>query len=124
VNDRAGGDSWSPRAFLTHLNQRHPDTVLFLTRHLATDAELSAAEFIDLDGDQLTVQVNTVGGSRSLTLPLGAPVRSRSELSTQLFSILRAARASAHTEPLTSLEVDIGSRPSRSHHGDPTDSSA
>ena len=91
MNDRAGGDSWSPRAFLTHLNQRHPDTVLFLTRHLATDPELSAAEFIDLDGAQLTVQVNTVGGSQSLTLPLGAPVQSRSELSTQLFSILRAA---------------------------------
>ena len=124
MNDRADGGSWSPRAFLTHLNQRHPDTVLFLTRHLATDPGLSAAEFIAVDGDQLTVQVSSVGGSRNLTLPLGAPVRSRSELLGELFSILRAARANAPGEPLTSLEVDIGSKPSHSHHGEPTDSSA
>jgi hypothetical protein len=52
MNDPVGGGSWSPRTFLTHLNQRHPDTVLFLTRHLATDPELSAAEFIDVDGAQ------------------------------------------------------------------------
>ena len=44
MNDLAGGGSQSPRAFLTHLNQRHPDTVLFLTRYLATDRGLSAAE--------------------------------------------------------------------------------
>lgn len=102
--------SWSPQAFLTHLNQRHPDTVLFLTRHLTTDPGLSAAEFTDVDGDQLTVQVSSADGSRNLTLPLGAPIRSRSELLTQLFSILRAARANAPAEPLTSLEVDITSR--------------
>ena len=116
MNDRAGGGSWAPRAFLTHLNQRHPDTVLFLTRHLATDPGLSAAEFIDVDGDQLAVQVTGVGGSRNLMLPLEAPVRSRSELLTQLISILRAARSAAPGEPLTSLEVDLESRPSRSHH--------
>jgi hypothetical protein len=116
VSDRAGGGSWSRRAFLAHLNQRHPDTVLFLTRHFATDPGLSTAEFIDVAGDQLTVQVSTVGGSRNLMLPLEAPVRSRSELLTQLFSILRAARSAAPGEPLTSLEVDLESRPSRSHH--------
>jgi Domain of unknown function (DUF2470) len=110
MNDPVRGGSWSPRAFLTHLNQRHPDTVLFLTRQLATDPGLFAAEFIDVDGDQLTVQVSGTGGSRNLKLPLEAPVRSRAELLTQLFSLLRAARANAPAEPLTSLEVDIGSR--------------
>jgi hypothetical protein len=125
MNDPAGGGgSWSPRGFLIHLNQRHPDTVLFLTRHLATDPGLSAAEFIAVDGDQLTVQVSSVGGSRNLTLPLGAPVRSRSELLGELFSILRAARAAGPGEPLTSLEMDIESRSSGSHRRAPTDSSA
>lgn len=124
MNDPVGGGSWSPRAFLTHLNQRHPDTVLFLTRHLATDPGLSAAELIAVEGDQLTVQVCTVDVSRTVTLPLGAPVTSRSELLGQLFSVLRAARAAAPGEPLTSLEVDIESRSSRSHHGAPSDSSA
>ena len=39
---------WSPAALLTHLNQRHPDTVLFDARHLAGDPGMQFAELVDV----------------------------------------------------------------------------
>ena len=98
---------WSPGPFLAHLNQRHPDTVLFLARHFIGDEQPTDARLVGIKGDQLLIGVTTTGGSRTVPLPLTAAVASRSELVDQMAAMLRAAREARPDEPLTSLEVDI-----------------
>ncbi|HJV12432.1 MAG TPA: hypothetical protein VJ625_00935 [Propionibacteriaceae bacterium] len=41
---------WSPGPFLARLNQRHPDTVLFLARHLTGDEHLTDAQLRRVQG--------------------------------------------------------------------------
>ena len=106
---------WSPRAFLTHLNQRHPDIVLFLARHLAGDPGMQFAELVDVHADQLVLRTGTPGELAAISVPLGAVVGSRAELVAELRRILLAARAAAPGEPLTSLEADISSRSTSSN---------
>jgi Protein of unknown function (DUF2470) len=98
---------WSPGPFLSHLNQRHPDTVMFLARHLIGDEQPTDAQFVGIKCHQLMIGVTTTGGSRTVPLPLTAAVASRSELVDQIAAMLRAAREARPDEPLTSLEVDI-----------------
>jgi hypothetical protein len=114
--------NWSPGPFLAHLNQRHPDTVLFLARHLIGDEQPTDAQLVGIKADQLLIGVTTTGRSRTVPLPLTAAVASRSELVDQLAAMLRAAREARPDEPLTSLEVDIpgphaadGARHDRGH---------
>lgn len=121
-----GRRDWSPGPFLVHLNQRHPDTVLFLARHLTGDEQLSDAQLVGSEGPQLIVVVTSPDGSRTVSQPLKAAVRSRSDLVDQLAAMLRAARKARPDEPLTSLEVDIsapypagGSRSDHGHRGKP-----
>ena len=113
---------WSPGPFLAHLNQRHPDTVLFLARHFIGDEQPTDAQLVGIKGDQLVIGVTTTGGSRTVPLPLTAAVASRSELVDQIAAMLQAARAARPDEPLTSLEIDIpgphaadGARHDRGH---------
>jgi hypothetical protein len=125
AEDSAKRRDWSPGPFLAHLNQRHPDTVLFLARHFIGDEQPTDAQLVGINGDQLVIGVTTTGGSRTVPLPLTAAVASRSELVDQLAAMLRAARE-APDEPLTSLEVDIpaphaagGGRHNRGHPAAP-----
>jgi hypothetical protein len=117
---------WSPGPFLAHLNQRHPDTVLFLARHFVGDEHPTDAQLVGIKADQLVIGVTTTGGSRTVPLPLTAAVASRSELVDQLAAMLRAAREARPDEPLTSLEIDIpaphaarGARHDRGHGAEP-----
>jgi Protein of unknown function (DUF2470) len=97
---------WSPGPFLAHLNQRHPDTVMFLARHFIGDEQPTDAQLVGIKDDQLMIGVTTAGGSRTVPLPLTAAVASRSELVDQIAAMLRAAREARPDEPLTSVEVD------------------
>jgi Protein of unknown function (DUF2470) len=97
--------------FLDHLNQRHPDTVLFLARHLTAKPDAVAAALVDVDRARLTVRLDTADGPRTVTVPLPVPVRSRADLLAQLSEMLRTARAAAPNTPLTSLESEISARP-------------
>jgi hypothetical protein len=106
---------WSPKAFLKHLNERHPDTVRFLAGYATGDRETLAAELMTVEDDQLTFSFRTPQGSAHGSLGLTAPVRSRSELLAQLTDILAAARAAALSEPLTSLESHIADQRTASH---------
>jgi hypothetical protein len=115
MTDLAEQRAWSPQPFLNHLNQRHPDTVLFLARHLADEAGVAAAALVDVDGDRLTVRVDTADGRRTMTVPLPRPVQSRADLLPQLLEMLRMARTGTPTVPLTSLESVIEARPSGAH---------
>ena len=99
--------NWSPGPFPAHLNQRHPDTVLFLARHFVGDEQPTDAQLVGIKADQLVIEVTTTGGSRTVPLPLTAAVASRSELVDQLAAMLRAAREARPDAPLTSLEIDI-----------------
>jgi hypothetical protein len=98
---------WSSDRLLAHLNQRHPDTLLFVARHLTGDEQLTDAQFVGIQGAQLMTVVTGTDGSQTVALPLKAPVASRSELLDQLATMLRAAREAKPDEPLTSLEGDI-----------------
>lgn len=111
VSEGAGARRWSPRAFLTHLNQRHPDTVLFLARHLSARPGLEVAELVDVDADQLVLRLGTPDALATARFTLSTVVASRAELITELRRVLLMARAAAPEEPLTSLEADIASRP-------------
>jgi hypothetical protein len=117
---------WSPGPFLAHLNQRHPDTVMFLARHLIGDEQPTDAQLVCIKGDQLLTGVTTTGCSQTVPLPLTTAVASRSELVDQIAAMLRAAREARPDEPLTSLEVDIpaphtagGTRHDREHRAEP-----
>ena len=117
---------WSPGPFLAHLNQRHPDTVLFLARHLTGDEQLTDAQLLRVPGTQLLIEVTRTDESKTLPLSLTAEVASRSELVNQLVALLRAAREARPDEPLTSLEVDIsaphaaaGARHDPGHRAEP-----
>ena len=101
---------WSPRAFLSHLNQRHPDTVLFLARHLAGDPGMQVAELVDVHADQLVLRTGTPGQLVTASVPLGSVVGSRADLVAELRRLLLIARAAAPDEPVTSLEADIATR--------------
>ena len=101
---------WSPRAFLIHLNQRHPDTVLFLARHLAGDSGMLLAELVDVHADQLVLRMGAPGEFTTISFTLDSVVASRAELVAELRRILLNARAATPDEPLTSLEADIASR--------------
>jgi hypothetical protein len=118
--------NWSPGPFLAHLNQRHPDTVLFLARHLIGDEQPTDAQLVGIKADRLLIGVTTTGRSRTVPLPLTAAVASRSELVDQLAAMLRAAREARPDEPLTSLEIDIpaphaarSARHDRGHRAEP-----
>ena len=101
---------WSPRAFLTHLNQRHPDTVLFLARHLAGDPGVQFAELVDVHANQLVLRTGTPGELATVSVALASVVTSRAELVAELRNILLIARAVAPDEPVTSLEAELASR--------------
>lgn len=117
MSDKPDDRRWSPQAFLSHLNQRHPDTVLFLARHLAGDPGMRVAELVDVHADQLVIQIGVPGELAATTFTLGSAVASRSELVAELRRILLIARAAASDEPLTSLEADINSHhPSAGNH--------
>lgn len=85
----------------THLNERHPDTVLFLARHAAGHVAAVAAALVGLDGDEgaaLSIDDGTTTHLVQLPLPAGADLR------TRLGALLRQTRAAAPPGPLTSLE--------------------
>ena len=115
MSDVPGVRRWSPGAFLTHLNQRHPDTVLFLARQLAGDAGMQSAELVDVHADQLVLRAGTPWELATVSFTLSSLVGSRAELVAELRRILQIARTAAPDEPLTSLEADIASRPGGSH---------
>jgi len=116
VSDAPEVRRWSSRAFLTHLNQRHPDTVLYLARHLADSSAVQIAELVDVHGDQLVLRMGTPGELATVSVTLGSVVASRAELVAELRRILLIARAAAPGQPLTSLEADIASRHSTGGH--------
>jgi Protein of unknown function (DUF2470) len=105
---------WSPGPLLAHLNQRHPDTVLFVARHLTGNEQLTDAQFVGIQRAQLMTVVTEPDGSRTVPLPLKAAIASRSELLDQLATMLRAAREAKPDEPFTSLESDISGHEARS----------
>jgi hypothetical protein len=107
---------WSPGLLLAHLNQRHPDTVLFLARHLTGDEHLTDAQLRRVQGMQLLIEVTRTDGSRTVPLTLTTAAASRSELVDQLAAILRAAREASPDEPLTSLELDVSGHGGDTRH--------
>jgi Domain of unknown function (DUF2470) len=115
VSHQQSDRDWSPKAFLKHLNERHPDTVRFLASYATGNREMLAAELMAVENDQLTFSFETPHGSARGQLTLTAPVRSRSDLLAQLTDVLAAARAAAPSEPLTSLESHISDERSASH---------
>jgi hypothetical protein len=89
--------------------------VRFLARHLLEQPNITRAELLDAEGDRLILRVESTGETRTATVTLLGPVRSRADLVGQLSVLLSSARAASPEAPLTSLESEIASRPSHGH---------
>lgn len=85
-----------------HLNDRHPDTVLFLARQAAGRGDAVAAELTGLDEDGMTLSVTSGGGTEVVQVAL--PADSGVDLRGRFGALLRRTRAGAPDAPLTSLE--------------------
>jgi NADPH-dependent ferric siderophore reductase len=87
-----------------HINDEHPDTVLFVARHLGAHGATAA----ELDGaDVLGVDLRTTGpeGPGSIRLEFASPATTAEDLQGALMAVLGAARAATPDGPLTSLEA-------------------
>lgn len=95
---------WSPKPFLAHLNQRHPDTILFLARTVAGQPDAASAQIATVEGNQIVFDVRTA--DRHLTVGVRTPssVTSRQDLVTQIARLLRQGRSTSPEDALTSLE--------------------
>ena len=106
---------WSPKAFLKHLNERHPDTVRFLAKYATGNLDTTSAELIAVENDRLIFRCHTPQGSADGHLSLTAPVTSRADLLAQLTDLLVAARVTDSSQPPTSLEVHVSEKQSHPH---------
>ena len=103
---------------LRHLNRKHPDTVLFLARHVAGASDAVDAELLGVDRDGVDIVVRDGTGSTAARLEFGAPISDVPDLRIQLQGLLGKARHAAPDKPLTSLEAEIASGRGSARHGD------
>lgn len=90
-----------------HLNDRHPDTVLFLARHAAGRIGATSATVLAADATGLALSVESPGGADDRLLPFEpatGPGDVR-QLVAQLLLATRAALPPGSNVPLTSLEA-------------------
>ncbi len=100
---------------LGHLTRDHPDTILFLARHLSGRPDSTGASVVAVDSDGVDLEVAGAAGPGTARLVFTSPISTVLELQRQVRGWLGAARAEAPDEPLTSLEHEMASRPSTPH---------
>lgn len=100
---------------LGHLTRDHPDTILFLARHLSGRPDATEASVVAVDSDGVDLEVTGAGGPETARLVFTSPISSVPELQRQVRGWLSAARAGTPDEPLTSLEHEMASRPTKPH---------
>lgn len=91
------------RNLARHLNDRHPDTMLFLAQQAAGRPAATAAELTAVDEAGVTLTVRDADGPEVVRVPF--PPASGGDVRTRFGALLRAARAARPDGPLTSLEL-------------------
>lgn len=91
------------RNLARHLNDRHPDTILFLAQQAAGRPAADAAELTTLDETGLTLAVHVAGGTEAVRVAF--PPAPGSDPRSRFGALLRTTRAAAPHGPLTTLEV-------------------
>ena len=96
-----------------HLNQRYPDTVLFLVRYAAGQRNATTAELLAVAEAGVTVMSDAVSEPVHIAFDeaAGSPTDARSRL-RHLLEVTRAANAHY---PLTSLEQQMRPSPGTPH---------
>jgi len=97
---------------LDHLNERHGDTILFLTAFAGGQTGLAHAELAHAEPTGLEVRAAREDGSEvQIRLPFREAVNSLPAVRAQLLEFLRAARSRAgDVVPLTSFEREMARR--------------
>lgn len=98
-----------------HLNERYPDTVLFLARRAAGRPEATAAVLSSIDDDHLTLSLELPTEFTDVRVPL--PTGEGLDARRRLAELLRVTRAGSPGEPLTSLEQQLAHGPGRGGPG-------
>ena len=91
------------RNLARHLNDRHPDTVLFLAQQAAGRPSAVAAELTIVDEAGVTLTVH--GGHSPEVVRVLFPPASGTDARSRFGALLRSARAGGPDGPLTSLEL-------------------
>lgn len=89
-----------------HLNERHPDTALFLARFAAGQPDATAAQLLAVADTGLTLTTNCT--SAPVDVPFGTATDQPADVRSGTRALLVATRASHPHEPLTSLERQMG----------------
>jgi hypothetical protein len=107
---RGGGDRADRQAahLTRHLNQRHPDTVLFLARHAGGQIEATAAELLAVT--EAGVTVATDASIEPVHIAFDEAASARGDVRSRLRRLLEVTRAATPDCPLTSSDRDM--RPS------------
>jgi NADPH-dependent ferric siderophore reductase len=93
-------------ASLEHVNGHHPDTVLFVARHL-WGPHLSAAELLGADPTGIDLAVVERGDRRVARITFESRATTAHEVDAHLYGLLAEARAAAGDDvALTSLEAE------------------
>lgn len=90
-----------------HLNGSHPDTVVFVARHLAGDPDLDDAEISEATATSITYDIGRRGARRTLTVDLDASIGSTDDLYAAMLGHLAAARAADPDGEPTSIEAEM-----------------
>jgi putative heme iron utilization protein len=95
-----------------HLNERHPDTVLFLARYAAGHRQATTANLLSVDTDGITLTID--GSEQEVRVPFDTAIASSqtADARSRLRRLLEATRAANSGIPLTSLEKQFHPRAS------------
>ena len=93
-----------------HYNDGHPDTVLFIARHLASDLSLVDAEIVAVSRNKITFACESPSGNQEIVWPSEREIIEREHFSESFFFMLSSARRAADLdEPKTSVEKELAS---------------
>lgn len=87
-----------------HLNERHPDTVLFLARYAAEQPDATTAALVAVDADGITLTIGGSGQQVRVSFDAVAASGQATDARSRLRQLLQATRAAHPGTPLTSLE--------------------
>jgi hypothetical protein len=96
-----------------HLNERHPDTVLFLARHAGGQRDATHAELLAVDDTGLTVSIDAA--KEPVQIAFGDTADSATDARSRLRELLLVTRAANAQYPLTILERQLGPSHGPSH---------
>jgi hypothetical protein len=97
-----------------HLNDQYADTVLFLARTLAARPAAESARITGLDDDGIEITVRT-SDVEAVRVPFPTTADEDVPLRERISDLVAQARAIDPEGPLTTLEQQLSTKPTRLH---------